>query len=238
MTATVRVSFIKFISAETCMRTWIILGIVLLLIGIGITGKNFITGAVTGDIDCESIERQTLRDTCYADLGALRQDINLCNRTSNEKSKFYCYKKVAERGNISALCTQITDTYWADLCYQSLGMKNNEWTLCTEIENDRLRDACFDKLGRELLVGNWCRQIREYPDRLACMSFVGKQTLNPSVCDTLGMTEKEVCRYSVAIGTKNESTCQSITFPRMRSMCIERVQGKLSEENRSSPLLA
>lgn len=179
--------------------------------------------------DCEAFDRQNIQDECYSKLGILRADLNLCDKTSTEGSKFYCYEKIAETTNTSTPCSQINMTYWSDICYKHFGAQDNDASLCLKIEHDDTRDDCFYDVGRDTLNNKWCQQVRRYADSVACFSHVGKVLNDPAQCDIMGMPERDICKYNVAVGTHTIEFCKQISFNKMRARCEERVNERLNE---------
>ena len=113
----------------------------MLIITASCSAINLFTGAVVAE--CDALSQQNLRDTCYAEIGIIRQNINLCDRAENEGSKYYCYEGIAETTNSSTICTDIEDSYWRNVCFKAVGMNINDASLCAQVTNEELKNTCY-----------------------------------------------------------------------------------------------
>ena len=198
---------------------------------------NLFTGATIAQ--CDALSTDTLRDTCYAEFGILRQDIKLCNRAENSGSKFYCYEGIAESQNSSSLCSQIEDSYWGNICFKAVGMNTNDPQLCDKITTSGLRNSCILDVSLDLEDETVCSGIQDSaPLTERCYTKVAVAKKDLTICRNLPPPfAQDRCALKVIYEVGNPSTCNFILVDGIKEICFERAK-EIADARRANQTIA
>lgn len=209
----------------------IILGVVLVTVSCGTL--PLLTGSVVAE--CEALERDSSRDTCYAELGILRTDLNLCDKAFSEASKFYCYESIAEKTKAPQICAQITDNYWQPICYQKVGISLNNSALCAEVAKEDLRNDCFYEVALSTFDEKVCPSIADGILHVKCMTRIAVAKNNVNICFGLGRgtMNNDRCIFNVAKKVGNPTMCNWMSFDEFKKTCFDVVE-EIAAERRAA----
>jgi len=175
--------------------------------------------------DCDSIKKQALRDTCYAEVGIVRQDVNLCDMASDSRTKFYCYTKVAQATRAPALCELVKDLYWQPICFRELGAALGDEAICDKVADPKLQNACFFDIAESTGDPQLCRRIiGDWQQFYRCFDDAAIDQQNVSVCFELeDDLARDRCIFGLAKNTSNSSLCSLMAFNQTNEICVERI---------------
>ncbi|MBS3139226.1 hypothetical protein J4207_05985 [Candidatus Woesearchaeota archaeon] len=191
---------------------------------------NIFTGAAVAECDALS---DNLRDTCYAEIGILRQDLKLCDRAEDSGSRFYCYEGIAESKNSSALCDEIEDGYWSNICFKEVGMNTNDPLLCNKITTQESKNACVLDVSFDTEDETLCSGIQDsVPLTERCFTKVAVAKKSLAVCRNLPPPfARDRCMLRVIYEIGDPSTCNFILTEGIQNVCFERAKEIAAEYN-------
>jgi len=184
---------------------------------------NIFTGAAVAECDALS---DNLRDTCYAEIGILRQDIKLCDRAEDSGSRFYCYEGIAESKNSSALCDEIEDRYWSNICFKEVGMNTNDALLCNKITTQESKNACVLDVSFDLKDETICSGIQDSaPLTERCFTKVAVAKRDVNICRNLPPPfAQDRCTLKVIYDVGDPSMCNFVLTGGIKKICFERAK--------------
>lgn len=178
--------------------------------------------------ECESLGRDSLKDSCYAQLGILRGDLNLCDSARTDESKFFCYDGIAEATNASSICEQITSNYWRPICFRNVGVNTNNLVLCNEVADGTDKTDCIRTIAQATSNATICRQIADEfkPERIGCITniAVAQKSVHPCFDIDKATLERDQCLYQAAKAIADPSLCNHLEFTSTKQICFERVK--------------
>jgi hypothetical protein len=185
---------------------------------------NFITGATIAE--CEALDTDSLRDTCYAELGVLREDLNLCDKASDEGSKFYCYEGIASKTNAVAVCEDITDSYWHSICFKNVGIGLSDASLCEEVTNQELQNDCFYRVALDESHVEYCgRLVDDIPSVERCVNTIAANLKDIRICNNLPTVFKQDrCRIQVVEAIGVPTACNLLQLDIAKEICFKKVK--------------
>lgn len=205
----------------------IALGVLLVL---GACARFNLIGGISGAAvieECEALSKESLQDSCYAQFGIARADINLCDSINADESRFYCYDGVAEATNASFICAQITDNYWRPICFSNVGINTGNVALCNEVSDSSTKMECFNRIARNTNNATICRQITDNkPNQIGCLTSiaVAQKSVNPCFDIERNTLERDQCLFRAAKAIADPSLCNHLEFSTTKQICFERVK--------------
>ena len=195
---------------------------------IALTGCSTLIPLITGATiaECDALSTESLRDTCYAKIGILRQDVHLCDRAGDSGSKFYCYEGIAESKNSSLLCSEIEDSYWRNICFKQVGMNIDDYVLCSQITNPELKNSCTLDVAFDTENESICQGIQDStPLTERCFTKVAVAKLDLSICRNLPPPfAQDRCALKVIYAVGNPSMCNFVLVDGIKEICFERAK--------------
>jgi hypothetical protein len=198
---------------------------VFMVIFVACNPVNLITGNVVQE--CEALSTPSLRDTCYAELGVLRLNLDLCDEAENKQIKYYCYTEIANLTSSPGLCKEIDDSYWQPICYRDVGMSLDDKTLCSKVANDKLSDDCYMDVAEATLDADACLQVNATPRAIACVTKIAVEEKDAKICTTnfrKGHLSYDRCIMEVAIAQPDPATCNHMAYESTREICLDRAK--------------
>ncbi|HLC74696.1 MAG TPA: hypothetical protein VJH88_02460 [Candidatus Nanoarchaeia archaeon] len=213
------------------MRLIVIL-LSMLIITASCSAINLFTGAVVAE--CDALSQQNLRDTCYAEIGIIRQNINLCDRAENEGSKYYCYEGIAETTNSSTICTDIEDSYWRNVCFKAVGMNINDASLCAQVTNEELKNTCYLDVSLDTEDETVCAGVQNsIPLTERCYTKVAVAKKDLAICRNLPPPfAQDRCGLKVIYEIGDPSTCNFLLLGAVKELCFEKTK-VIADERRA-----
>jgi len=149
---------------------------------------------------CSIILFSAMRDSCYEELGILRQDIHYCKKIKEDIHRDNCYERVAATtGNIYICEELMSDQYSKDICYHKIAKKREDPSFCDKIKGWP-KDPCYVDLAKILKDESICEKI-EKPEsigfiRNGCFRDLAKMKNDPSICEKIIESNISITRQS------------------------------------------
>ncbi len=219
-------------------RTFLLIALGVLLV-LGACAQFNLIGGISGAAvieECEALSKESLQDSCYAQFGIARADINLCDSVNADESRFYCYDGVAEATNASSICAQITDNYWRPICFSNVGINTGNVALCNEVSDSSTKMECFNTIARNTNNATICRQITDNkPNQIGCLTSiaVAQKSVHPCFDIERNTLERDQCLYKVAKAVPDPSLCNHLDFTDTRQICFERAK-EIADKQRAA----
>src|SRR3989344_4069606 len=171
--------------------------------------------------ECEELSTETLQNTCYAELGILRGNLNLCDQATTEESKFYCYEGIAADTNAPAICDDITNS-----CYRDVGINLVQTDLCVKSENMNLKNECLYNVSVSTQTTSACSLISDEPTFVRCFTGIAIEQKSIIPCKEMNAPAltHDRCVFEVAKPQKDPSTCNHLLLSTTKQICFERVK--------------
>ena len=168
---------------------------------------------------CSKISNEKVRDSCVAELAAIKGELKVCNLIKSEEAQGYCQQQIAEKDNNFQLCKEISSPYWKDNCNYNIALNTNEDTLCLLIGDFEQSQECLNKIALETNNHLLCNLL-EPEEKFACVSKIAKETGNAEICGVLTpFLKKDTCILRVAKSTEKQELCEQISFAEGRQIC-------------------
>jgi len=157
---------------------------------------------------CNKIQGTIIQDTCYEEIGKLREDPSSCERIQ-DKWKYDNRK---------------------DLCYLSvindIPLNKKDLSTCNNIQNKMNRYKCYAIIGAAKEDSSVCEKIKiTYTGPIStCYKGVAVGKKDISVCEKIHykhqhLEEKDDCYAAVAEAKKDPSICEKIKYDFIKKEC-------------------
>ncbi|MBM3250892.1 MAG: hypothetical protein FJZ07_01490 [Candidatus Nealsonbacteria bacterium] len=96
---------------------------------------------------CDKLLDQKSREMCYADVAGTRQNLSICDKIQNQERKNACYRIVAEAKQDLSICDKILDQPEKTYCYLSIAVIKKDLSICNKISDQLMRDLCRSSIS-------------------------------------------------------------------------------------------
>jgi hypothetical protein len=150
---------------------------------------------------CDAIDNTNYKNPCIQEVASARKEVSLCNGIESNSSRDDCIEAVAVSIPDASLCNKLGSSldYWKHQCIMKVAMVKQDIALCDEIPVD---------------PGNRMTET--------CVKNISEGKTDPSMCDSISNQDVRdfYCLTPVAVASKDESACSSITDKRHKNSCI------------------
>jgi len=150
----------------------------------------------------------TYKDSCYALIANMTQDIDLCKRATSHTNELLCYTFLAVSLKDSSLCKKINEKEFRDNCYLGFAKKTEDETICNQISNITQKESCILVLNPPSYSIKECEEESYYRDKERCYFEDAVKSKNPEFCNGINYDEAYKLQC-MALASKNFSYCPS-----------------------------
>lgn len=178
---------------------------------------------------CNDLKESSYRNECYGVIANRINDLNICNKVSNEPSQFSdCVENIAINTNNRDLCEKV-DGENKKSCYLSfdlnLSKTSKDTAICDKIKSSGWGSVqigfCLTNVAE--YTGNYslCENIKDYSNyRDICYVAVSRKSTNINICKIIKKPEEiSDCIANIAINTGNRNLCEDVKNAYYKEYC-------------------
>ncbi|MEK7157791.1 MAG: MFS transporter [Patescibacteria group bacterium] len=178
---------------------------------------------------CNDLKETSYRNECYSVIANRINDLNTCDKVSNEPSQFSdCVENIAINTNNRDLCEKV-DGENKKSCYLGFDLNlskiSKDTAICDKIKSSGWGSVqigfCLTNVAE--YTGNYslCENIKEYSNyRDVCYVAVSRKSTNINICKIIKKPEEiSDCIANIAINTGNRSLCDDVKNEYYKEYC-------------------
>ena len=110
-----------------------------------ITSSTVSTSTTESLVDCDKIQDQAEKDSCYLDVAKEKQDLSICDKVQYSSTKDSCYLDVAILKQDPSICEKIQDKAGKySSCYAGVARVKQDPSICEKIQDQDARNYCVN----------------------------------------------------------------------------------------------
>lgn len=118
--------------------------------------------------ECDLIESQQSKDTCYEYAGAKVLKTQVCDEIANVTIRDYCYVGIGEKTKSEYVCNNVTTSKYRDFCVMLVSAQNKDLSACTQIKNNVALYTCYAIIEKNISI---CEGIENQSYQGWCTNF-------------------------------------------------------------------
>lgn len=163
---------------------------------------------------CNDIESDTFKDTCFAELALETNNQSMCDSITSIKSNDYCNFNFIKMQTNATACESMNSEYWTQNCYGYYAV--NDSSLCDLVKEP---GQCYYDHALEQNNSALCYQSN---DEVRCIYRVATNTNNVDLCRTIESVNNFSCQIKVAENTNDSDICNELVEP-WNEFCLEKI---------------
>ena len=168
--------------------------------------------------ECEKLEREEEKDSCFSYWAFLLNDVSLCDKVSQEDGLNLC--KAVAKGD-PLLCKDLKEDD-KNGCYHFIACIKKDPSICDEISNERLQEQCKTDIEQEVFKDLIAKreEYKKQQEQDESLIESAVEANDSSICVKINNTEiRDECYNRIGINTENVSLCDKIEEKDKQQSC-------------------